>query len=129
MACILVIDDDPELRDIMRRVLEGAGYTVLEARTGREGLHHCQTSPIALVITDMFLPDHDGVDLLRALQTWVPVPKIIAISGGGRLRDREALVLARELGADRVWHKPVSLMDLLATVRALLAGDSDASAR
>ena len=69
MACILIIDDDPELRDIMRRVLEGAGYTVLEARTGREGLHHCQTSPIALVITDMFMPDHDGVDLLRALQT------------------------------------------------------------
>jgi DNA-binding response OmpR family regulator len=118
MADILVIDNDVELRAILRRMLVRAGHAVIEASEGREGLAVCQARAIALVIMALVLPKQDGFNTISALGALVPVPKILAISGLAHLG---ILGMARRLGADRTLAKPVAQADLLAAVRGLLA--------
>ncbi len=121
MADILVIDDDDELRDTLRAILEAAGYTMHEARNGREGIACCQAYPIAMVLTDLLMPEQEGIETIRQFQTMQPIPKIIAMSGGGQMGSRPLLEIARVLGADRTLQKPIRARDLLATVQDLLA--------
>ena len=68
MADILVIDDDDDLRDTLRAMLEGAGHTVYEARNGLEGVACCQTHSIALVMTDLLMPDQEGIETIQQLR-------------------------------------------------------------
>ncbi len=121
MACILVIDDDEALRGTLREILEEGGYEVREASNGREGIACCQTHTIALVITDLLMPEQEGIETIQQLRTMTPPPKIIAISGGGYTGRLDFLGAAAVLGADRTLQKPIRARDLLTTVQDLLA--------
>lgn len=84
MAQILVIADDAHVRLVLRQVLERAGYTVREAANGREGLQRYRTTPTELVMTDILMPEQEGLETIPALRRELPAVKILAISGGGQ---------------------------------------------
>ena len=86
MQRILVIDDDPLVRRTMERLLQKSGYEVRLAVDGIEGLRAFRTQRPDLVITDIIMPQKEGLDTIRLLRTWSPDVKIIAISGGSRIR-------------------------------------------
>ena len=107
MTEIVVIDDNDEFRDTLRAILESGGYTVYEARDGREGVLWCQSRPIDLVITDILMPHQEGVETIQELRTMKHPRKIIAISGGGQTGRMDFLRLAALLGADRTPPSPL----------------------
>ena len=113
MPRILVIDDNAAIRELLRIVLEGEGYEVIEAADGAEGLQRYQAAPTDLVITDLQMPGMDGLELLMALQRMVPTPVLMAISG-----DREALTQTGRF-TPYTFAKPLALEQVLAAVRNL----------
>ena len=108
---ILIVDDDEQLRTLLRRALEEAGYLVSEAPNGQDGLRQFRQTPTALVITDLLMPDMDGLEVTMALRRESPTVKIIVITGGSGRRDY--LDIAKRLGAHRTMTKPVAIADLL----------------
>ena len=120
MADILVIDDNDDLRDTLRAILERAGYTVHEARNGREGFACCQAQPVALVMTDLLMPEQEGMETIQQLRAMDPPPNIIALSGGGQTLRMDFLQLAQALGANRTLQKPIRARDLLTAVQDLV---------
>lgn len=122
---ILIIDDNDQIRVFLREVLEQAGYTVLEASDGREGLRQFRQTPTALVITDVLMPDGDGLEVTMALRRESPTVKIIVLTGvaeeGGFLK------VATLLGAHRAMRKPVAITDLLRAVEQALQGGADSN--
>ncbi len=120
MARLLLIDDDPALLSLLRRTLERAGYEVVTAPNGREGLQRLTTGPFDLLITDIVMPEMEGLELILKLRQSHPALRIIAISGGGQLRPASYLNLARLSGAMTVLAKPFELEELLAAVQKLL---------
>jgi len=101
MFRVLVIEDHRQMRDPLRRQLEGEGYAVETAEDGDEGLRLQAAQPADLVITDIFMPNRDGIETISRLRVEYPGTKILAISGGGRLAHGvDYLVAAREAGAD-----------------------------
>jgi CheY-like chemotaxis protein len=121
MFRVLVIEDHVHMRDLLRRQLEGDGYAVETAADGDEGLRLQAEHPVDLVITDIFMPNRDGLETISRLREDYPRTKIIAISGGGKLvQGADYLVAAREAGAHAVLRKPVERESLLETVRGLV---------
>jgi CheY-like chemotaxis protein len=121
MERILVIDDDDEIRWMVKEMLVRAGYEVMEARNGREGVSAFREAPTKLVITDIFMPEQEGLETIRELKTLDSGVKILAMSGGIRAMDGSAtLRLAKSLGADQAIPKPIVKQDLLAAVVDLL---------
>lgn len=120
MATILLIDDDDLLRPMLRAALELSGHTVTEARNGREGVALYQANPPGLVITDLIMPDQEGIETIRLLTKEYPAVKIIAMSGGGRLAPTGYLTMARRLGAKATLAKPFSVEELSLTVADVL---------
>jgi len=108
------------LRSAVRRILERAGYDVLEAGDGAAGLRLHQHEGADLVIVDIFMPEQDGIELIRELRRASPGAKIIAMSGGGRSGKIDLLKDAAVFGAARTLWKPFEMTDLLAAVRDLL---------
>jgi PAS domain S-box-containing protein len=121
-ARVLVIDDDASLRSAIRRALEQAGYDVEEAADGAAGLRLYREHAAAVVITDIFMPDRDGLELIRDLRSEGRPVQIIAISGGGKSGQVDMLDAAAAFGATRTLPKPLALSKLVATVRDLLGG-------
>ena len=121
MASILLIDDDDTLRMVIAEVLRTAGHTVNEAPDGKSGLKLCRAGAYDLIITDMVMPDMDGVELMVGLQHTEPRPRVIAISGGSRLSKPVYLPLAKKLGAQRALQKPFRPEVLLQAVAEVLA--------
>ncbi len=119
MAKILVIDDEPSVRSFIRKVLEGEGHEVTEARDGREGLYVYQHAPADLVIVDIRMPEMNGLDLILELIRCFIYVKVIAISGESDALD--TLSRARLLGARHVLQKPFNLDSFLSLVRYELA--------
>jgi len=120
---ILVIDDDDLVRGTFVQMLTRAGFDVAEAKNGREGLAQYKSQSPDLILTDVIMPDQDGIETilaLRALSTTIP---IIAISGGGRAHVMEFLDAARKLGADLVLAKPIRQAELVDAINRLLARD------
>jgi CheY-like chemotaxis protein len=115
MIQILVIDDDVMIRTFLRTALEREGYDVVEAANGAEGLQRYQVTLPDLVITDLWMPVMDGLQLLRELQRVVPLPAVIAISG-----DQHTLTQAQTL-TPHTFAKPLPLKQLLATVHTSVA--------
>lgn len=97
-----------------------AGYWVIEARNGREGLRLLRRAPVDLVITDLLMPDVDGLEVTMTLQRSQAKTKIIAVTGGTGIRDFRAA--AELLGAHRTLTKPVAVKDLLEAVQQELEG-------
>jgi len=120
MARILIIDDDAQLRATLREVLEREGYEVVEAPNGREGLERYQEAPTEVMITDILMPEQEGLETIMILRRVDPQAKIIAISGGGQTGRMDFLHLAAMLGAQRTLRKPFRPQELLEAVRDLM---------
>jgi len=118
---ILIIDDDEQMRILLRQVMEWAGYEVIEAADGRAGMLKQRKEHADLVITDLIMPEQEGLETITGLKKEYPELKIIAISGGGRIGPDAYLPAAQELGADRVFSKPFDVRELANTVKELLA--------
>ena len=119
MERILIIDDDTAVRTTVRHILERAGYETVEASDGREGIRLLDAAD--LVITDLLMPEMDGVDLLGAIRKGGHTMPVIAMSGGGKVDPKSYLEVAKALGAFATITKPFELEHLLATVRDALA--------
>jgi two-component system, cell cycle sensor histidine kinase and response regulator CckA len=118
-ATILVVDDEPGVRKLLRNVLTGASYQVLEADNGREAERQAENSEIDLVIMDLAMPVQDGIETIRTLRRLRPRLKIIAMSGvfaGPLLRAAEIL------GAQASLAKPIRPDELLEAVGRVMAG-------
>ena len=120
MARILIIDDEELARFTIRDILETAGHEVVEAQNGNEGLAFQRAAPFDLVVTDIIMPEKEGVETIIELKQEFPDLGIVAISGGGRTRNLDFLQLAEQYGADRVLAKPFVEEDLLEAVFACL---------
>lgn len=125
---ILLIDDDPDLRSMLRRTLVRGGYAVQEAENGREGLKVLANSPVDLVVTDIIMPDMEGIELILQLRRTRPDLRVIAMSAGGRISPDSYLDLAKRSGAVRTLTKPFNLVDFLNVVKETLAVPGAASA-
>jgi CheY-like chemotaxis protein len=117
-ATILVADDEAEVRDLVRQILEPHAFRVLDASDGREVMQRVSETKIDLLILDLVMPDVEGIETLRALQAKLPDLRILVMSGafGGSF-----LRCARMLGAHAALKKPFSCDALLANVQMLLA--------
>ncbi|MBW1997483.1 MAG: response regulator [Deltaproteobacteria bacterium] len=120
MSHILVIEDDPKIRKVLRRLIERAGHDVEEASDGLEGLKSYRKKPADLVITDIIMPRKEGLETILDLRREFPEVKIIAISGGGRLSPLPYLEVAEGFGALRVFSKPFDLEELQGAILELL---------
>jgi two-component system, OmpR family, KDP operon response regulator KdpE len=113
---ILVVDDEPEIRRLLRNTLSVQGYDVLEAATGSEALKAAQRAKPDLVILDLGLPDLDGMEVIRSLRSESQVPILVLSSRG----DERAKIAALDLGADDYVTKPFGVEELMARLRAAL---------
>ncbi|MDP6776538.1 MAG: response regulator [Candidatus Latescibacteria bacterium] len=116
MARILVIDDDQTVRGVLRKALAGAGHEVVEAPGGQAGIELYRQAPADLVITDLFMPETDGLTVIEEVRKLNPETRIVSITAG----EGDDCALARELGAERTFVKPFSIPDILRTVEELL---------
>lgn len=123
-ASIVVVDDEPAVRDTLRRMLERLGYAVVAVDTGKAALEACSTSPPDLLITDVLMPDFDGFELISAVRSGGSAIPVIAMSGGGSGSARHYLAMASRLGAVSVLEKPVTLDTLAGAVRDALGAPS-----
>ena len=121
MARILLIDDDAAVRHMLRLTLTHFGHTVIEARDGKEGLELFERSNADLVLTDIVMPEKEGLEVLMELRKKHPAVKVIAMSGGDRKGVAGYLQMATLLGAARVLNKPFSNKVLMAAIFELLA--------
>ncbi len=119
---ILVIDDDPVVRGMLAEMLRREGYEVDEADDGRAGMRKFREVPATLVITDVVMPEQEGLETLMQLRHASKTVKVIAISGGGRVGPDAYLNSARTLGADAILAKPFGREELLELVAKVLAG-------
>lgn len=117
---VLIIEDDPAVRAILYEVLAGAGYRVVEAADGKEGLRLFETQAPGLVVTDMLMPEKDGIETIVAIRRKAPDVGIVAISGGGRARNMGFLDFSKTVGATEVLAKPFSREQLLDAVHRAL---------
>ena len=121
MANILIIDDDEKIRNLFERYLESHGHVISCAVNGREGLRMLESDPADLVITDIMMPETDGLEVVMAIRSMpTPVP-VIAVSGGMHAMPADFLLIAKKFGARKVLYKPVELHELLRTVNEVLA--------
>jgi len=120
MAGILIVEDDNDLREMLKVSLMRRKYTILEASNGKEALAKFKPSLIDLVITDIIMPDEDGLKVIMKFREIKPAMKIIAISGGGKAGPANYLSMARALGADEIFPKPFSVNSLIAKIDDIL---------
>ena len=128
MAVILLIEDDAPVRTIIRRMLERRGHDVIEAPDGDTGIELYSDNSTDLVITDIIMPKKEGLETIKEIRRIDPDVKIIAISGGGKVRGSYYLDLAVKFGAKRTFEKPFTWKELTDTVAELLSED-DASSK
>ncbi|MBF0147204.1 MAG: response regulator [Magnetococcales bacterium] len=122
MSRILIIEDERQIREVLKQILERAGYEVDTAEDGRLGLEHFNQQPADMVITDILMPNKDGLETIEELIGQNPNLPIIAISGGGPGEKAQfALDVAKMCGAVRVLAKPFSRKEILEMVTDLLA--------
>ncbi|MCZ6677490.1 MAG: response regulator [Candidatus Poribacteria bacterium] len=120
MARILVIDDDDQVRGMLRQMLERAGYEVIEAPDGEEGMRLYREAPSDLVIMDLIMPEKEGIESIAVLRRDFPDVKIIAISGDGHIGPDDYLHVAEMLGARRTFAKPLDWKAVLQSVREII---------
>ena len=120
MARVLVIDDDAQTRRMVCEVLGRAGHATIEAADGRVGLARFRECPADVIVTDIFMPEQDGLEVILEFRREFPRVGVIAISGGGGQSPMDYLPFARALGAARTLAKPFTPSELLDAVRATL---------
>ena len=120
MARILVIDDDEQVLDMLYESLTLEGYDVLRASNGEQGLRLYREGHVDLIITDLIMPEKEGIETIIELRQDFPDVKIIAISGGGRTGTKDYLHMAKIFGVQRTFTKPVAREQLLDSIRELI---------
>ena len=117
---ILVVDDDVNIRSSLQLLLKKAGYNVVSARDGEEAIRMWRTQPADLVITDLYMPEMNGLEIIMELRAHSPGTPIIAISGGGSMKHFESLDDAKLLGAVHTIKKPFTMAEMKTLVERLL---------
>jgi len=125
MKRILIIDDEAGCRQSLEKALKLAGYEVETAEHGRAALELYRRQPADLVLTDLVMPEKEGLETIAEIRALHPGQKIIAMSGGGRIGPETYLAIAEGLGAARTLSKPFSIRELLSSVDALLTPAAD----
>lgn len=130
MHSILVIDDEPDVRDAVKRVLDRAGYAVRTAESAVDALAELENIPTDVVITDIIMPKVDGVQVIESIRKVFPLVRIIAISGGGNfgitayqptaITTTAYLASAQQAGAHLVLTKPFESIDLIRAIESVL---------
>lgn len=117
---ILLVDDDNQFRAMLSEALTGEGFQVQEASDGLQALKLYQSQPADLVITDLVMPEKEGLEMIKEIKELFTGVKIIAISGGGRGGSKNYLTMAKAFGAQRVLTKPFLHHEMLTTIRQVL---------
>lgn len=120
MSYIIIIDDDQDIRAILKVMLEDAGHEVNEAADGHDGIALCRQRCPDIVITDILMPGMDGIETIMLLRKEFPSVGTLAISGGGRICADHYLKLAGNLGATRELSKPFTREELITEINTLL---------
>ncbi len=121
MPGILIVEDDNDLREMLKLALVRRKFTVMEAQNGKEAITHFKPSLTDLVITDLIMPEEDGLKVIMKFRELKSGIRIIAISGGGKAGPGSYLNLAKALGADDIYSKPFSINDMIARIEELLS--------
>jgi CheY-like chemotaxis protein len=124
MTRILVVDDDAGVRMAARALLEADGFQVVEAASGRAALTLLETETVEAVLTDMFMSDTGGIELIHTLRRDASDLPIVAMSGGGDDGGKDVLAVARVLGASAIIQKPLTRRKLVGALRRALAARS-----
>ena len=117
---VLVIDDEPGVARMIKLMLDDVGYRVVLASGGRGAIENLTRESVDLVITDILMPEIEGIELIRHIKEAHPTVRVIAISGGGQSRNPDFLRFAQRLGADATLPKPFRREELLAVVAKIL---------
>lgn len=117
---VLIIDDDEQIRVLLEQMMHWAGFEVMVAENGKVAMQLQRENPADLVITDLIMPEQEGLETISRLKKDYPGIKIIAISGGGRIGPEAYLPAALQLGADKVFSKPFDVQEIVDTVREML---------
>ena len=120
MNSVLIIEDDEFVQNMLKQTFERAGYEVATASNGRIGLQLYECKPFDVVITDLIMPEMEGIETISSLCKGNPDVQVIAISGGGRNNPEDYLELAQKLGAKKTFTKPVDRKKLLEAVKELI---------
>lgn len=118
---VLVVDDNPDMRSFVKLVLERAGYEAQVAADAQGALDLHRERPADVLITDIFMPESDGIELIARFKSGFPQVKIIAMSGGGHVSKKDYLPVAKTIGADGVLQKPFAAETLLRMLQDLVA--------
>ncbi|MFC2081270.1 response regulator [Bacteroidota bacterium] len=121
MGRILIIDDEPYILLMLKKMLERAGYEVDLASNGKEGMALFDKDSADLVITDIIMPDKEGLELILDMKKKKPELKIIAMSGGGRISPESYLECAKHFGAEKVFQKPFKQKEMVSAVKELVS--------
>ena len=127
MAHILLIEDDSKLRSILAEILEDAGHRVSAASDGKEAEKCMAADPANLVLTDILMPEQEGIETIINLRRNYPKVKVIGMSGGGRGGAKHYLDAARTFGAQETLQKPFESVELLGKIDAVLNGTTTAN--
>ena len=120
MKKILIIEDNAIVRNTVSRILQSAGYQVVTANDGVQGFETFRKEQPDLVISDIIMPEQEGIGTIRQILAEKPSAKIIAISGGGRIGNTDFLQIARKMGAVDALAKPFDPEDLLGRINTCL---------
>ncbi len=123
MAKVLIIEDDDMFREVLVQMLGRAGYEVEKASNGNKAMQLCEEFTPDLVLTDIIMPDKEGLETIQELVTRYPGIRIVAMSGGGKFGPDSYLPLARTLGASACLQKPFMREELLSTLSKVLEED------
>jgi CheY-like chemotaxis protein len=121
MALIMIVDDDQQILRLLTEIIGNEGHQVLSAVDGEQAFQEFQNQPVDLVITDLLMPNKEGLELIQELRGIKPDLKIIAYSGGGQMQPDNYLDFAKGMGANRVFSKPIPIKKLTTAVAELLA--------
>jgi DNA-binding response OmpR family regulator len=115
-STILVIDDDPIMRETIRDILQVEGFKVILASNGKEGMRSLEMMDVDIILTDVLMPEKDGIEVIMDAKRKHPKVKIIALSGGGYISAENYLTMAQNLGANETVMKPFDIDDLMQKV-------------
>jgi DNA-binding response OmpR family regulator len=121
MPGILIVEDNRELREMLKESLTRKRFTVQEAENGKDAIIHFKPGVTDLVVTDLIMPEEDGLKVIMTLRGIKPSLKIIAISGGGKAGPANYLNMAKALGADAIYYKPFSVNEMIGKIEELLS--------
>ena len=118
---VLVIDDDGQVRSMLCEMLRHAGYEALDADNGKSGLEMLRRDVYDVLITDIFMPEKEGIEIIMEVRRDFPSIKILAVSGGSPRMPADFLTTAKMVGAHKTLHKPILQRDLLSALDEICA--------